>query len=291
MAGQSKEVRESMNAERYRVGMAQILVEGGRPESNLHRAVDALRQAAAQGCRLVVLPECLDLGWTYPSAHDLAQPIPGPHVERLVQAAREHNIYVAAGLVERSSTRLYNAAVLISPSGQILLHHRKINELEIALDLYAVGDRLGVIETELGTLGLAICADNFGSSLAIGHVLARMGAQVILSPSAWAVDADHDNARAPYGQLWRDAYAELARLYDLTVIGVSNVGWITSGPWKGKKCIGCSLAMGPGAEILARGPYGDQAEALTCVTVRPCPPIARGTDLAPALEARGYTGP
>jgi hypothetical protein len=36
-----------------------------------------------------------------------------------------------------------------------------------------------------------------GSSLAIGHVLARMGAQVLLSPSAWDIDADHDNAVAP----------------------------------------------------------------------------------------------
>ena len=102
-------------------------------------------------------------------------------------------MFVAAGLVERAGDRLYNAAVLIAPAGEILLHHRKINELDIALDLYSVGDRLGVVETELGTLGLAICADNFGSSLAIAHVLARMGAQVILSPSAWAVDADHDN--------------------------------------------------------------------------------------------------
>ena len=45
--------------------------------------------------------------------------------------------------------------------------------------------------------GLATCTDNCGSSLALGHVLARMGAQVLLSPSAWAVDADHDNAVAP----------------------------------------------------------------------------------------------
>jgi hypothetical protein len=55
--------------------------------------------------------------------------------------------------------------------------------LDIALDLYAVGDRLGVVETDLGTVGLATCADNFGSSLALGHVLARTVAQVILSPS------------------------------------------------------------------------------------------------------------
>src|SRR5262249_30219024 len=45
--------------------------------------------------------------------------------------------------------------------------------------------------------GLATCADNLGSSLALGHVLARVGAQVLLSPSARAVDADHDNAVAP----------------------------------------------------------------------------------------------
>jgi predicted amidohydrolase len=275
----------------YRVGMAQILVEGGQPEANLNRAVNAVGQAAARGCRLVVLPECLDFGWTDPSARELAWPIPGEHTERIAEAAAMHKIYVAAGLVERAGNRLYNAAVLLGPDGEILLHHRKINELDIALDLYSVGDRLGVVETELGTLGLAVCADNFGSSLAIGHVLARMGAQVIVSPSAWAVDADHNNAGDPYGQLWRDSYTELARLYDVSVIGVSNVGPITGGPWQGRKCIGCSLAVGPGGEILAQGPYGESAEALVEVPVQPRPPVAKGADFSVALRARGYAGP
>ncbi len=275
----------------YKVGMGQILVEGGRAQANLERAARMIQQAASQGCRLVVLPECLDLGWTDPSAREHAQPILGPHVASLAAAARTHRIYVTAGLVERSANRLYNAAVLIGPTGDLLLHHRKINELDIALDLYSVGERLGVVETELGTLGLNICADNFGNSLAIGHVLARMGAQVILSPSAWAVDADHDNSREPYGQLWRDSYCELARLYDLTVLGVSNVGWLTSGPWKGRKCIGCSLAVGPGGQILALGPYGVEAEALVEVEVHPRPALGQGTAIAAALERRGYRGP
>jgi predicted amidohydrolase len=269
--------------------MAQTLVEGGAPAANLRRAADAVHNAAKRGCRLVVLPECLDLGWTDPSACELAQPIPGPHAEILVKAARENHVHVAAGLVERAGARLFNAALLISPTGEILLHHRKLNELDIALDLYSIGDRLGVVETELGTLGIAICADNFGSSLAVSHVLARMGAQVILSPSAWAVDADHDNTRNRYGKLWLDSYTELAKLYDVTVIGVSNVGPMTGGPWAGRKCIGCSLAVGPGGEILAEAPYG--VEHLQCVEVTPRPPIARGTGFASALEARGYRGP
>jgi predicted amidohydrolase len=280
-----------MGVTSYRVGMAQILVEGGRPEANLARAAEAVRRAAADGCRLVVLPECVDLGWTDPSARDLARPIPGPHADVLTRAARESRVYVAAGLVEWAGDRLYNAAVLLSPDGQILLHHRKVNELDIALDLYAVGDRLGVAETELGVLGLAICADNFGTSLAVGHVLARMGAQVILSPSAWAVDAGHDNARDPYGKLWLDSYTELARLYDVTVVGVSNVGRMTGGPWAGRKCIGCSLAVGPGGVVLDRGPYGERAEAVVPVDVTPCPPVARGTGFADVLATRGYRGP
>lgn len=273
----------------FQLGMAQILIEGGRPKANLDRAVQAIRKAADQGCRVVVLPECLDLGWTDSSARELAQPIPGPHVELLANVARSAKVFVAAGLVERAGSRLFNAAVLLGPTGEILLHHRKINELDIAHDLYSIGDRLGVVETELGTFGLDICADNFPTSLSIGHVLARMGAQVILSPSAWAVDADRDHVREPYGKLWLDSYSELARLFDVTVIGVSNVGWLTSGPWKGRKCIGCSLALGPEG-VLAIGPFGETAEALICVEVTPRPPIGRGTQIAESLRSRGYIG-
>jgi predicted amidohydrolase len=271
--------------------LGQILVEGGRPQANLERAAAAIRSAAAADCRLVVLPECLDLGWTDPSARELAQPIPGRHVERLAEAAADAGTYVAAGLVERCGQRLFNAAVLLSPQGELLLHYRKINELDIALDLYSVGDRLGVADTELGVLGLNICADNFSDSLAIGHTLARMGAQVILSPSAWAVAADHDQAGQPYGQFWRDSYSRLTSLYGLTIIGVSNVGWLTGGPWQGRKCIGCSLAMGPGGKVLAEGPYGESATALVKVQIQPQAPVARGTDFAAALARRGYQGP
>jgi predicted amidohydrolase len=275
----------------FLAGMAQILVEGGRPEANLARAVARVEEAASRGCQIVVLPECLDLGWGDACARQLAEPIPGPHSDRLAAAARRHGVYVVAGLVERCGDPLYNAAVLIDPRGEIVLVHRKINELDLAHDLYAVGDRLGVAHTPLGTLGVNICADNFSDSLAVGHVLARMGAQAILSPSAWAVDAGHDNTAEPYGDLWRTSYRELCRLYDLHVIGVSSVGWLTSGPWKGRKVIGCSLAMGPGGRILAEAPYGEAAEALVVVPIDPRPPIARGTLVAETLRARGYHGP
>lgn len=48
------------------------------------------------------------------------------------------------------------------------------------------------------------------------------------------------------------------RLYDLPVIGVSNVGWLTDSPWKGRKAIGCSLAINNRGEILAAGPLANR---------------------------------
>jgi predicted amidohydrolase len=274
-----------------RVGMAQMLVVGGQPTANLDRAERFIRDAAKHGCRLVVLSECLDLGWTDPSARTLAQPIPGPHSQRLAESAMQTGMFVVAGLVERAGAHIYNAAVLIDPRGQLVLHHRKINELDIAHDLYSIGDRLAVAHTELGTLGVSICADNFPNSLAIAHVLARMGAQLLLSPSAWAVDADHDNLREPYGARWRCAFGELGKLYDLPVIAVSNVGWLTGGPWKGRKAIGCSLATDHRGRVLAEGPYGESAEKLIVVDVELRQPQVTGTQIADDLAARGYVGP
>jgi predicted amidohydrolase len=271
--------------------MGQMLVVGAQPAANLDRAEAFIRDAAVQSCALVVLPECMDIGWTHPSARQLAQPIPGPHFDRLAGAAKQNRIYVVAGLVERADERLYNSAVLIDPRGELLLLHRKINELDIAHDLYSIGDRLAVARTELGTLAINICADNFPNSLAIGHTLARMGAQVLLSPCAWAMDADHDNCTAPYGDRWRRSYGELGRLYDLPVVGVSCVGWMTDGPWKGRKTIGCSLATDHRGEVLAEGPYGESSEALIVVEIEPRQLRVKGTKIADDLATRGYEGP
>lgn len=280
-----------MNKTSFNLAMAQMLVKGGLPDHNLQQARWMIRQAAEQGCAVVVLPECLDLGWTDPAARQLAQPIPGPHSDLLAEAARQANIYVVAGLTERAGERIYNAAVLISPQGDILLKHRKINIMEIAQDLYATGDSLAVAQTPLGTIGLTICADNFPNSLVFGHALARMGAQLLLSPCAWAMPPEHDNKKEPYGDLWKSAYTTLTSLYDLTVVGVSNVGRLRGGPWQGYKCIGCSLAVGPGGIILAEGPYGEAAEAVIAVEVEPIEPAVTGAAMAKMLAGKGYEGP
>ena len=275
----------------FALAMGQTLVEGGKIEKNIERAEEMIREASRRDCKIIVLPECLDAGWTHPSARKLAEEIPGETSKRFCRAAKSNRIVVVAGLTELDADRIYNSAILVDENGKILLKHRKINVLTIAQDLYSIGNTLSVTETRFGTIGVNICADNFLNSLAIGHVLARMGAHFIFSPSSWAVHTDHDNTKQPYGGEWQKSYTELCRLYGITVIGVSNVGWITAGPWKGRKVIGCSLAVGTEGEILARGPYGPDAETLITVTLQARPRSVKGTRYGQFLKEKGYTGP
>lgn len=84
----------------------------------------------------------------------------------------------------------------------------------------------------MGTIGLATCTATFGDSLAIGHVPARLGSQMILSPSVRVAKADNDPRvlrQAP-----ADSNIEVSRLSDVTVIGVSIVRMVKAGPWWGR---------------------------------------------------------
>lgn len=264
----------------FTLAMAQLRVEGGEVAGNLARARESIAAAAMQGADVVLLPEALDFGWTDPSARAGAGAIPGGHsCQVLCAAAREHRIWVCSGLVERAEERLYNAAVLIRPDGMPVLHHRKLNELELAHDLYAPGDRLGVAETPFGKIGVMICSDGFAPGFPVSRSLGMMGAQIILSPCAWAVPADHDPVREPYGALWRDSYSPVAREFGLWIAGVSNVGPVRSGPWAGRRCIGCSILVGPDGTSKLQGPYGEAAEALLLARIQVHP--ARRACLGP----------
>lgn len=262
----------------FKLALAQMKVVPGELERNLERAEKAIASAAEGGAQVVLLPEAMDLGWAHPSARDGAAPVPGGMAHRkMAEAARRHGVYVCSGLTERKGERVYNAAVLIDPGGELLLHHRKINELEIAHAYYEQGDRLGVARTPFGTLGLMICADGFARGEVPARALGYMGADLILSPSAWAVPAEHDNEQEPYGSEWRACYGPVARDFRLWIASASCVGPMTAGPWKGRRCIGCSMVVAPGGGVAMQGPYGEEAEELLYIDIEPEPRPARGT--------------
>ena len=266
--------------------MGQLLVEGGEPERNLDRAAEMVREAADKNCDLVLLPECLDLAWTHDSSLTEAKSVPGPYSDRICQLAREFNIHICCGLTEWDSGAVFNVAILVNELGEILLKYRKINVLEVARGMYGTGQSLSVVDTRFGKIGVNICSDNYQDSLDIGYVLARMGAQVILSPSSWTSDYSVTEPEGAYGKKWLVPFLKLAKLFDLVIVNATSVGTVVGGPYQGKKMVGCSLAVGPSG-ILAEGKYNEFAGELVVVSF-PIPQLRRtGTVISEELAAAG----
>lgn len=276
-----------MKKKTVRIGMGQLLVEGGEPQRNLDRAEKMVWEAHEKECEIVLLPECLDLAWTHPSAKTEAQAIPGPYSNRLCKVAKEAGVCICAGLTEKADDRVYNTAIFIDKEGQILLKYHKINLLVVEHPFYTVGHTLSALQTPFGIIGVNICADNYLDGLVIGHTLARMGVQIILSPSSWTVDYCIDETHDPYKEKWIGPYSILAKLYDLVIIGATSVGYIVGGPYEGKKMVGCSLAVNKNGAI-ARGPYLEFAGELIPVDIEIPIRKEKGTEIGQMLKKKGY---
>lgn len=273
---------------KIKVGMGQLLVEGGEPDRNLARAASMIRDSARMGVDIVLLPEVLDLGWTHPSALNEAKAIPGPYSDLLCQEALENRIHICAGLTELDGSKIYNTAIFIDSNGKILIKYRKINLLTVEQPFYQVGTSLNVVETQFGLIGVNICADNYNDSLEIGHVLAKMGSQIILSPSSWTSDFNYIEGQDPYEKKWLAPYQTLAFLYDLVIIGATSVGYIVGGPYEGKKMVGCSLAVGRNG-IISQGSYNEFAGELVIAEFNITSRVEKGTDIVAMTKSKGYS--
>jgi len=261
-----------------KLAMAQMLVEGGEKQSNLNRAVARIEEAAKNKADIVLLPEAMDLGWTHSAAKTESEPVPeGSNYKTLAAAAKRYKVYVCAGIIEKDGDKTYNAAVLINRKGELILKHRKINELDIAHDLYDQGDRINVCETEFGTIGLLICADASSKNYILPRSMGYLGAGLILIPSGWAVKPDYDNKKEPYGGMWHDSFNAVCKEFNLNIASVSNVGKIVDGPWKDWDCIGNSIFTGNGGKDVTVLPFGVNADTIVYQDVKMIPRPGRGT--------------
>jgi predicted amidohydrolase len=103
-------------------GVAQTAPRLGEPDRNLAACLDRLEEAAALGCKLVVLPECAVSGYMLADEDEAAraaETVPGPSVEALEQACARLGLHCVAGLLERDGARVRNTAVLVGPEGLV----------------------------------------------------------------------------------------------------------------------------------------------------------------------------
>src|SRR5262245_45761474 len=150
----------------------------GDPHHNLDGIRTKLRQAAGQGARLVVFPECALTGYCFESKEEAwphAETLPGPSTEALAADCQALSVWAVVGLLERAGGDLFNACALVGPGG-LAATYRKIHLPFLGVDRFTTpGDRPFAVH-DLGGLrvGMTICYD--GSFPESSRVLTLLGA-------------------------------------------------------------------------------------------------------------------
>ena len=147
---------------------------GSDVAANLQLADQLLADAAADGCRLAVLPEnfALMAVKAREKTSHAEQPGAGPIQEFLADAARRHNMWIIAGsmpMVSPEAKRVYGACPVYDAEGNAQACYRKIHLFDVKLpdreesyqeswSMYP-GDDPVAVDTPIGRVGLTICYD------------------------------------------------------------------------------------------------------------------------------------
>jgi len=171
--------------------------------ANVAAADTHVRAAAADGARLVVLPEKWSVFGSAEAQQAGAQPLDGPVVAWARETARELGIELVAGsFAERvdGAERLRNTSLHIAPDGEIRASYRKIHMFDVVVDgqeyresaTQEPGTEVVTSATADGVgLGLTICYDLRFPELY--RELALRGAQVITVASAFTLTTTRDH--------------------------------------------------------------------------------------------------
>ncbi|MFI6496340.1 carbon-nitrogen hydrolase family protein [Nonomuraea typhae] len=184
------------------------------PAVNLQRVKESL--ARAEGADLAIFPEATLTRYGKRIA-DLAEPLDGPFVTGLAEAAREHGLAVIAGVFEPGPGRVHNTAVALDARGEIRAAYRKIHLFDSfgakESELVSPGAEPVVAELAGLRIGLVTCYDVRFPELA--RALVDQGAEMFAIIAAWGsgpLKEDHwttlVRARALENTMWTAAVGQ-----------------------------------------------------------------------------------
>ena len=104
--------------------------------ANLKEAEQWMRRAAAQGARLVALPEVFIWRGEKNASANLPNRFPARRRSALAGLARELRIYLLAGSILEAipgSDKAYNTSLLFDPAGELIASYRKIHLFDVDL--------------------------------------------------------------------------------------------------------------------------------------------------------------
>lgn len=174
-----------MSSREVKVAAVQMDVVLEDKDATLARVLQWVDKAGAEGVDVVVVPELvLSAGYYLEDGfYALAEPVPGPATAALGEKAREHGLYVIAGIAEQDPTgTVYNTAVIIGRDGGVVGSYRKTHIFTPTESFFALGSELPVFDLDFGRVAIPICYDLEFPECA--RVLCLKGAEMLLTMAA-----------------------------------------------------------------------------------------------------------
>lgn len=198
-------------------------------KANIARAEELVREAAAFGANIILLPElferkyfCQERRYEY---YDYAKTMEeNDAVRHFAAVAEELSVVLPISFYERDKNRLFNTVAVLDADGSILGKYRKTH---IPDDHYyqekfyfTPGDTgFKVFSTKYGTIGVGICWDQWFPETA--RAMAVMGADILLYPTAIGSEPILDCDSMPH---WRRCMQGHSAANVMPVIAANRVG-------------------------------------------------------------------
>jgi N-carbamoylputrescine amidase len=159
----------------------------GQLDENIRKGAEMIERAAADGARLIVLPELCDSGYVFETreeAYSLSGTVEGSAtIQRWRELASRRQIHIVGGFCERHGDALYNSAAIVGPGG-VLGVYRKAHLWAAEALFFERGDvGFPVVTTPLGRIGAVICYDCWFPEC--WRLCALQGADIVCVPTNW----------------------------------------------------------------------------------------------------------
>lgn len=211
-----------------KVSAIQMACTADRME-NCQKADRLVREAAAAGAQIILLPELFELPYfcqerRYASYSLACTPEEDPAIRLLQQTAAELEVVLPVSFYERAGTALYNSVAVIDADGSILGIYRKTHipddHFYQEKFYFTPGDTgFRVWNTRYARIGVGICWDQWFPEAA--RCMALQGAELLFYPTAIGSEPILEVDSAPHWQRCMQGHAA-ANL--MPVIAANRIG-------------------------------------------------------------------
>jgi nitrilase len=261
------------------------MASGPNVKANLAEAEKLIKIAVQQQAEMVVLPENFAImGTSEMDKVKIAEEFgTGLLQNYLRDQAIKHNIWLVGGTIpirSKEPGKVYAACLLFNPQGELVARYDKIHLFDVTIEAsnesytesqtITGGDKVVVVDTPFGRLGLAVCYDLRFPELF--RVMVDQGMEICALPSAFT---------SLTGKVHWESLLRSRAIENLSFMIAADQGGYHVG---GRETHGDSMIIDPWGLVLNRLPHGTGVVVANLDTVK----LERTRKMFPALQHKRF---